>query len=243
MRACMEVKKGGEKRERKSVIYAVISRTWNFHASRLFILFSTCPPHLLLLLISSTDNIEIETRWLKNFWAVWSKLNQANFHLHIREFHSNETCFKNWICASSYIAAYIQSPATNKELSSVFLNCFISFSPSRLQQPLCFFYFFRNICFDVGGKVQKLPWCKNYKHEQMIALYDHSPQLQSTKSEKTHENMNMEKVLWSPWRKFSPFTFFKRYQKCLEEKSCLFFSAMVKGLFMTMLWAHIKIWT
>ena len=35
---------------------------------------------------------------------------------------------------------------------------------------------------------------KNYKHEQMITLYDHLPHLQLTRA---HENMNME-VLWTP---------------------------------------------
>jgi hypothetical protein len=87
---------------------------------------------------------------------------------------------------------HAQSPATNKELSSVFLNCFISLSPSHFQTAVLLLLLSQHL-FRRRRKSAKIAMAKNYKHEQMIALYDHSPQLQSTKSEKIHENMNMEK--------------------------------------------------
>lgn len=108
-----------------------------------------------------------------NFWAVanWIKqififLSPTYMRAHI---HSIETCFKNWIYASSYIAFYhftcspfLQSPATNKELFSVFLNCFISLTISPLLLLLLDALLLNIATFvSSGEKKKKTEKCKN----------------------------------------------------------------------------------
>lgn len=203
---CMEVKKGGGVKEKIRNLCCYISHMKFSCISSSFILFSPCPL-LLYCWWSHRPTAEIEKRrWLKNFWAVCSKLNQANFHLHIWGFHSIETCFKNWIYASSNIAACTISGHKQRAflriLKLLYLhrsyNCCCASFTSTSQH-----------LFQRRRKSAKIAMVKNYKHEQMIALYDHSPQLQLTKKERENtRKYEHGKVLWSPWKFFPSFLLF-----------------------------------
>lgn len=160
-----------------------------------------------------------------NFWAVanWIKqififLSPTYMRAHI---HSIETCFKNWIYASSYIAFYhftcspfLQSPATNKELFSVFLNCFISLTISPLLLLLLDALLLNIATFvSSGEKKKKTEKCKNC-HGKTTSMnkwwhFMTITAIAIDERKKTHKNMNMKKSFTITIRNF----FLKIYRK------------------------------
>lgn len=173
-----------------------------------------------------------ETRWLKNFWAVWSKLNQANFHLHIWGFHSIETCFKNWICASSYSAACTISGHKQRAflrfLKLLYLSLHRTFN--RCASFTSFVTF-----------VSSEEKCKNCHDEKKLQTWTNDSTLwpfTAIAIDKERENTRKYehgKVLWSPWKKFPFFLFLKISKMSGGKILFIFFSTTPKGLFTTML--------
>lgn len=167
LRACKSTKK-----ERKSVIYAALFLTWNFHASSSSSIFWWS-----LLMSTEETKTHTDTRdgvgmMVGNFWAVANWIKQIFIFLYPTymraHIHSNETCFKNWVYASSYIAFYhftcspfLQSPATNKELFSVFLNCFISLTISFAAAAVTDALLLNIATFVTSGEKKKTEKCKN----------------------------------------------------------------------------------